>query len=216
MKEGTIATVLKQVGQPVSVDEVIAQVETDKVTIDVKAPQGGFITKVCVKASDVVTPGTVVAVVGASAGAAAGGPTPAGPGGPTGASAGLGHAATAASASGRTPSIHFPPRVTPAGVRISDLKGAEYDAAIAAAKAPPPPTAAPAAAPGAAPAAAPAAPAPPAPATGAAAPAMLKAAPPPNPKNRLPFITRPDGRGGPPRRPLNARELDLINLGGAY
>lgn len=41
--EGTIAEVLKQEGESVAEDETIAQIETDKVTIDVKAPSAGKI-----------------------------------------------------------------------------------------------------------------------------------------------------------------------------
>ncbi|EFJ52155.1 2-oxoglutarate dehydrogenase, E2 component [Volvox carteri f. nagariensis] len=200
IKEGSIAAVLKQVGQPVQEDEVIAQIETDKVTIDIKAPAKGFLQRLHVKPADVVVAGQVVAVVGVEA--------------PAGAATGSGAAAstTAAAAtpattiSGRKSHIHFPPRVTASGTRLSDLSEAEYTAAVAAAEAggpvkPGPATSDPPPSP-------PAAPQYPVPAA--------KAAPPPVTKNKLQYITRPDGRGGPPRRPLTERELDMINMGGVY
>ena len=39
--EGTIAALLKQAGDAVDEDEAIAQIETDKVTLDVRAPKAG-------------------------------------------------------------------------------------------------------------------------------------------------------------------------------
>ncbi|KVI10321.1 2-oxoacid dehydrogenase acyltransferase, catalytic domain-containing protein [Cynara cardunculus var. scolymus] len=43
ISDGTLATFLKKVGDRVEVDEPIAQVETDKVTIDVASPEAGII-----------------------------------------------------------------------------------------------------------------------------------------------------------------------------
>lgn len=44
--DGTLAKFLKQPGDRVEVDEPIAQVETDKVTIDVASPEAGVLQKV--------------------------------------------------------------------------------------------------------------------------------------------------------------------------
>lgn len=44
--EGTIANVLKGPGEAVKEDEVIAQIETDKVTVDIRAPTSGTISNV--------------------------------------------------------------------------------------------------------------------------------------------------------------------------
>ena len=46
--EGTIAAVLKQQGESVAEDETILQIETDKVTIDVRAPKAGKLEAVLV------------------------------------------------------------------------------------------------------------------------------------------------------------------------
>jgi hypothetical protein len=41
--EGTISTILKKAGEKVEEDEPIMQIETDKVTIDVRAPKAGVL-----------------------------------------------------------------------------------------------------------------------------------------------------------------------------
>ncbi|EHA8588839.1 dihydrolipoyllysine-residue succinyltransferase component of 2-oxoglutarate dehydrogenase complex 1, mitochondrial [Cocos nucifera] len=65
--DGTLATFLKKPGDKVEVDEPIAQVETDKVTIDVSSPEAGVIEKFVANEGDTVTPGTKVAVISKSA-----------------------------------------------------------------------------------------------------------------------------------------------------
>lgn len=47
--EGTIASVLKGKGSSVQEDEPILQIETDKVTIDVRAPYTGVLTQIMVR-----------------------------------------------------------------------------------------------------------------------------------------------------------------------
>ena len=64
--EGSIAAVLKGPGDAVEADEVIAQIETDKVTIDVRAPAAGAVVDVLVKEGDSVTVGQGVCTVEAS------------------------------------------------------------------------------------------------------------------------------------------------------
>lgn len=53
--EGTIAGISKVVGDTVEEDETIAQIETDKVTIDVRAPQAGVITTILVRDPEPLT-----------------------------------------------------------------------------------------------------------------------------------------------------------------
>lgn len=43
--EGTIVEWATQVGQPVKTDDVVALIETDKVTVEIKATQPGVITQ---------------------------------------------------------------------------------------------------------------------------------------------------------------------------
>ncbi|KAA8520098.1 hypothetical protein F0562_014354 [Nyssa sinensis] len=65
--DGTLANFLKKPGDHVDIDEPIAQVETDKVTIDVASPEAGVIQKFVAKEGDTVEPGTKIAVISKSA-----------------------------------------------------------------------------------------------------------------------------------------------------
>ena len=49
IEEGTISAILKQEGDAVEMDEAIFQIETDKVTVDVRAPEAGVIDKIMVR-----------------------------------------------------------------------------------------------------------------------------------------------------------------------
>ncbi|KAF5949432.1 hypothetical protein HYC85_011425 [Camellia sinensis] len=66
ISDGTLAKFLKNPGDRVEVDEPIAQVETDKVTIDVASPEAGVIQKFTAKEGDTVEPGTKIAVISKS------------------------------------------------------------------------------------------------------------------------------------------------------
>ncbi|CAH9075947.1 unnamed protein product [Cuscuta europaea] len=67
ISDGTLATFLKKPGDRVEVDEPIAQVETDKVTIDVTSPEAGVIQEFVAKEGQTVEPGTKVAIISKSA-----------------------------------------------------------------------------------------------------------------------------------------------------
>jgi pyruvate dehydrogenase E2 component (dihydrolipoamide acetyltransferase) len=73
--EGTVAAWHKQVGDRVAADEIILDVETDKVSMEIPAPAAGTLTEVHVEAGQTVEVGTVLAVIQAEGEAA--GPTPA-------------------------------------------------------------------------------------------------------------------------------------------
>ncbi|XP_041003113.1 dihydrolipoyllysine-residue succinyltransferase component of 2-oxoglutarate dehydrogenase complex 2, mitochondrial-like [Juglans microcarpa x Juglans regia] len=64
--DGTLANFLKKPGDRVEVDEPIAQIETDKVTIDVVSPEAGTLQKFVAKEGDTVEPGTKIAVISKS------------------------------------------------------------------------------------------------------------------------------------------------------
>lgn len=66
ISDGTLSTFLKKPGDRVEVDEAIAQVETDKVTVDVNSPEAGFIEKFVAKEGDTVVPGTKIAIISKS------------------------------------------------------------------------------------------------------------------------------------------------------
>ncbi len=69
--EGTVGSFLKAAGEAVSKNEVIAEIETDKVALEVSAPEDGVISEFLVSEGDSVTPGAVIARIAAQAGAAA-------------------------------------------------------------------------------------------------------------------------------------------------
>ncbi|GAB5457164.1 MAG: 2-oxoglutarate dehydrogenase complex dihydrolipoyllysine-residue succinyltransferase [Henriciella sp.] len=68
--EGTIGALLKQVGDTVSKDETIAEIETDKVALEVPASADGVIAEWLSGEGDGVTPGAVIARISAGEGAA--------------------------------------------------------------------------------------------------------------------------------------------------
>jgi pyruvate dehydrogenase E2 component (dihydrolipoamide acetyltransferase) len=69
--EGTVANWHKKVGDKVAADEIILDIETDKVSMEIPSPSAGFITQILVPAGTTVAVGTVLAVVEASMSAAA-------------------------------------------------------------------------------------------------------------------------------------------------
>ncbi|CAK8538830.1 unnamed protein product [Lathyrus sativus] len=67
IEDGTLAKFLKRPGDRVAVDEPIAQIETDKVTIDVSSPESGVILKLLANEGDTVEPGHKIAIISRSA-----------------------------------------------------------------------------------------------------------------------------------------------------
>eukprot|EP00887_Chlorella_sp_A99_P005882 scaffold1.g5882.t1 len=192
--DGTVAAVLKAPGDAVEEDEPIVQIETDKVTVDVRAPKAGTIEAILVKEEENVEVGHMVASIRERV-AGIERPLGAAPQPGVGASTSA-PAAPAAAPSGRRPSISFPPRRTPEGKVISALPAADAAAALAAfgaapATAPPPPRVAPVAT-----------------ATGAA--------PSPRPAMQSQMrVTVLHGAPPPPRVSMTEHEMEVIMLGGA-
>jgi len=58
--DGTVANWLKKEGVPVSQDEIIAEIETDKVVLEVVAPSNGVITKIIKVEGDVVNSAEII------------------------------------------------------------------------------------------------------------------------------------------------------------
>jgi len=69
--EATVARWLKQAGEAVAADEPIVELETDKVTVEVPAPQAGVLTDVLVDEEGTVAVGAVLGRIGEGNGAAA-------------------------------------------------------------------------------------------------------------------------------------------------
>jgi 2-oxoglutarate dehydrogenase E2 component (dihydrolipoamide succinyltransferase) len=69
--EATLGEWLKNPGDPVKLDEPIASLETDKVSVEVPSPVAGVMGDQLVKVGDTVAVGAVIATVGEGGGAAA-------------------------------------------------------------------------------------------------------------------------------------------------
>eukprot|EP00798_Chlamydomonas_sp_ICE-L_P012989 gene12989-5351_t len=196
VSEGTVGgDILKKAGDSVGMDEIIAQIETDKVVIDIKSPIAGLIESMGVKLGDTVVPGTLVASI-TEGGAGTAPPPPSGAGAaaptPEVPSASSVQATPEESSHGRVPGINFPQRRLADGTRISDLPEAQQAEATPSSPTPThaqPPASSPPK---------PAAPAPPAP------PAA------PKPKSSGVYLDRM-----PDKRPLTKSEMEAINSGGA-
>ncbi|MBL9012093.1 MAG: 2-oxoglutarate dehydrogenase complex dihydrolipoyllysine-residue succinyltransferase, partial [Alphaproteobacteria bacterium] len=72
--EATIAKWFKKVGDTVAADEPLAELETDKVTVEVPSPSAGVLTTISVGEGGAVAPGAVIGVI--EEGAAAPAPAP--------------------------------------------------------------------------------------------------------------------------------------------
>jgi 2-oxoglutarate dehydrogenase E2 component (dihydrolipoamide succinyltransferase) len=68
--EATVARWTKKAGDAVRRDEVLVELETDKVSLEVVAPEDGVLTSIGAEEGATVTPGTVLGVVTAGAAAA--------------------------------------------------------------------------------------------------------------------------------------------------
>jgi 2-oxoglutarate dehydrogenase E2 component (dihydrolipoamide succinyltransferase) len=113
--EGTLSTFLKKVGDSVKKDETIAEIETDKVALEVPAPADGVIAELLVAEGASVTPGSVIARISAGGAASAPAATPTSPA----------PAAAAASSSAVAPSVR---RIsTEAGVDPASIPGTGRD-----------------------------------------------------------------------------------------
>ncbi len=69
--DGTVATWHKKVGEPVTRDEVLADIETDKVVLEVVAPADGVLTSIAKAEGDTILSQEVLAIFDTSAGSAA-------------------------------------------------------------------------------------------------------------------------------------------------
>ncbi len=69
--EGTLASFSKKVGDTVRKDEIIAEIETDKVALEVPSPADGVISELLVAPGTSVTPGALIARISSGASALA-------------------------------------------------------------------------------------------------------------------------------------------------
>lgn len=117
--EATVGKWLKQVGEPVSADEPLVELETDKVNVEVVSSQSGVLEKIIKQEGATVTVSDVLATVAEGAApAAAQAATP-----PAEAIAGNGAAAQEAAPAASTTSAVEAERVTPVARRIAAEHG---------------------------------------------------------------------------------------------
>ncbi|WP_417719259.1 2-oxoglutarate dehydrogenase complex dihydrolipoyllysine-residue succinyltransferase [Salipiger sp.] len=69
--EATVSTWFKKAGESVQQDEMLCELETDKVSVEVPAPASGVLSEILAKEGDTVQAGGKLGVIGAGAGAAA-------------------------------------------------------------------------------------------------------------------------------------------------
>ncbi|KRC81168.1 2-oxoglutarate dehydrogenase complex dihydrolipoyllysine-residue succinyltransferase [Sphingomonas sp. Root241] len=77
ISEATLGEWLKNPGDPVKLDEPIASLETDKVSVEVPSPVAGVMGDQLVKVGDTVAVGAIIATVGEGGGTTAAAPAPA-------------------------------------------------------------------------------------------------------------------------------------------
>ena len=116
--EGTLSTFLKAPGDAVKKDETIAEIETDKVALEVPSPADGIVAELLVGEGDSVTPGSVIARISAGGSAAAAAPAASKPAATTSAPAATGERPV-------SPSVR---RISSeAGVNPADIPGSGRD-----------------------------------------------------------------------------------------
>jgi 2-oxoglutarate dehydrogenase E2 component (dihydrolipoamide succinyltransferase) len=76
VSEATVATWFKKVGDSVAVDEMLCELETDKVTVEVPATSAGVLTEIVAKEGETVGLDALLAMIDEKAGAATGQPAP--------------------------------------------------------------------------------------------------------------------------------------------
>jgi 2-oxoglutarate dehydrogenase E2 component (dihydrolipoamide succinyltransferase) len=64
VSEATVGTWFKKVGEAVKADEILLELETDKVTVEVPAPAAGVLSEITVKQGDTVEPGGLLGQIG--------------------------------------------------------------------------------------------------------------------------------------------------------
>lgn len=65
VSEATVSQWLKKEGDTISADEPLVELETDKVTLEVNAPEGGVLSKITVSEGDTVEVGTLLGEISA-------------------------------------------------------------------------------------------------------------------------------------------------------
>ena len=62
--EATVSKWLKKIGEPFDIDEPLVEIETDKITVEVPAPQAGSLSEIKVKEGSDISIGGVLGIIG--------------------------------------------------------------------------------------------------------------------------------------------------------
>lgn len=79
VSEATVSTWFKKPGDSVTVDEMLCELETDKVSVEVPSPAAGILTEVLADEGSTVAPGGKLGVISGTGGASAGSDAPSAP-----------------------------------------------------------------------------------------------------------------------------------------
>ena len=63
MEEGVVMRWLKSIGEPVAKGEVVAEIETDKATLEMESLEDGVLAEICVEEGQSVSVGQPMAVI---------------------------------------------------------------------------------------------------------------------------------------------------------
>ena len=66
MAEGTLVRWVRNEGENINKGDVLAEIETDKATVEVESPAGGVVRKLLVDAGAIVPIGTPIAIIGSA------------------------------------------------------------------------------------------------------------------------------------------------------
>jgi len=63
MADGTLIAWLKHEGDPVVAGDIVAELETDKATLEIESPVAGVVARLLVAEGDAVEPGSAIAEI---------------------------------------------------------------------------------------------------------------------------------------------------------
>ena len=122
--EGTLLAWHKKIGEAVARDEILVDIETDKVVLEVPAPQAGVLVEIIVNEGDTVTSQQVLAKIDTEAAAVSAAPAQAAP---------AAHAAAPAAASNAQAGVAMPAAAKLAaekGVDVGSIQGSGRDGRV--------------------------------------------------------------------------------------
>jgi 2-oxoglutarate dehydrogenase E2 component (dihydrolipoamide succinyltransferase) len=123
VSEATVGTWFKKVGDAVKADEILCELETDKVTVEVPAPASGTLSEIVANAGETVAPGGLLGQIAEGAVAEAPAAAPAAAPSAPAASAPAPAAAPAAPATSMPPSPAAAKLMADASVAADDVEG---------------------------------------------------------------------------------------------